>query len=848
MKNRIKSDLSILRHKAEEMLHKTEDGKRMRGKGEKVTDQSIQLSESEFQKLINELDLCKLELEMRNEQLMSSKNEAEIVTDKYTKLYYLAPLGYITLSKEGIITELNICAAELLKNERTSLKNSRFDFFVSENSRVVFNQFLDKVFQSKVKESCEIILSVAGNLSTHLYLTGLVENDGDQCLVIATEITQLKQSEKSLRESEEKYRVILDNIQDVFYQINMQGTVVEISPSIKNLSEFDRNEIIGCPAKNFYFSQNERAQFLKNITEKGAVQDYELQFTTKSGQLKVVSVNARMIFNKEGTPDHIDGSMRDITRRKMAEENLRKLQKAIENAKVSVVITDKTGTIEFANPFFTQLTGYTKEEYMGKNPSVLKSGCHTQAFYQEFWDTIESGKTWEGEFCNRKKNGELYWEKAVISPIYNENNEITHFAAIKTDITEAKKNNEELIAAKLHAEESDNLKTAFLNNISHEIRTPFNGILGFLSILQNDDITTAERDEYTKIINESAFRLMNTINDITEVSQIQTGQIHLNESEISISQLLDNLIDPLKSDCEIKGLTFTVSNQVPFNMTNICTDHLKLNTILNNLLSNAVKFTREGSVELTVRIKETANNISDFGIRDKACLVSNTELEFSVKDTGIGIPESKLHTIFEPFVQGDISNTRQFEGSGLGITIARAYVELLGGTIEVESIVGRGSVFRFTIPYRTDCKKNSTLNYSIPDELKKQSELLKILITEDDEASSMLLSITIKALCEKPLFARTGAEAVEACRNNPDIDLVLMDIKMPEMDGYEATAQIRQFNTDIIIIAQTAYALTGDMDRAIASGCNDYITKPILNEHLMAIVKKYFKRHDFNLL
>lgn len=600
MKNRFKSNLSILRQKAEELLNKTEDGKRKKGKGGSFTDQPLHYSEAELLKLVYELEVHKLELGKQNEQLKSTRNEAEIASD----------------------------------------------------------------------------------------------------------ITKLKQSEISLRESE---------------------------------------------------------------------------------------------------------------------ENLRKFQKAIENAKVSVLITDKNGTIEFANPFFTQLTGYTREEYIGKNLRVLKSGFHSEAYYRQFWDTIESGKTWEGEFCNKKKSGEIYWEKAIVSPIYNEKNEITHYTGIKTDITEAKKNYEELIAAKLHAEESDNLKTAFLNNISHEIRTPFNGILGFLSILQNDDLTAAEREEYTKIVNESAYRLMNTINNITEVSQIQTGQIRLNESEFSISQLADDLYDPFKSDSEIKGLTFTVTNQVPVNMTNICTDHFKLMMILNNLVSNAIKFTREGSVELVIRIKET------------------TELEFSVKDTGIGIPENKQQTIFKPFVQADGSNTRQFEGSGLGITIAKAYVELLGGTIGVESSIGKGSVFYFTIPYRTEGIKNTTITNSFPDELKKRSKLLKILIVEDDEASAMLLSITIKTLCKKPLIARTGVEAVEACRNNPDIDMVLMDIKMPEMDGYEATRQIRRFNTDIVIIAQTAYALTSDLDNAIACGCTDYITKPIQKEQLSAIVQKYFK-------
>jgi len=858
MRNGIKPKASIIRQKAEDFLNKRNVGKAEKAEGcqdpvnlstNQLSDSSIlqqaspsafkplNLSEKEeVEKLLHEVEVYRIELEMQNNELKRALYEVETVATKYSNLYDFSPSGYYTLSRQGEIIETNLYGAEMLGKNRSHLQNSRFGFFVSDDTRSVFNNFLGKVFDSKVKESCEITLSIPDELPTHVYLTGLADPNGDQCLITAVDITLVRQAEKSLKEKEKKYRSVLENMQDVYYQIDNQGIIVEISPSIKDLSEFDSAELIGCQVERFYYKSDERTQFLNTIREKGAVNDFELQLKTKTGLIKVVSVNARLSLDNDGKPDHIDGSMRDITRRKQAEENVRKLQKAIENAKVSVVITDNDGLIEFANPFFSELTGYTQKEYIGQNPRVLKSGYHSREFYQSFWNTIKSGQTWEGEFYNRKKNGELYWEKAVISPIYNETNKISHFVAIKTDITPIKIINEELLKAKEKAEENDNLKTAFLNNISHEIRTPFNGILGFLSILQNDDLTTSERKEYTDIINESAFRLMNTINDITELSQIQTGQIRLNKSDFSIPWVIEEVIDLFKTDAKMKGLILTVRNELPEKVTNIFTDRLKLIRILNKLLSNAVKFTKEGSVELAIRLKDTGYDISN-------C----TELEFSITDTGIGIPENKLQTIFEPFIQADSSNTRQFEGSGLGTTIAKAFAEMLGGTIGVESKLGVGSVFRFTIPYQTEYKDNIILNNSSSNGPEKKPELLKILLAEDDEASSMLLSIIIKTLYRELLIVRTGVEAVETCRDNPDIDLVLMDIRMPDMDGYTATRQIRQFNPEVVIIAQTAHALTSDREEALNSGCNDFILKPIQKEKIVELIQKKLNRNgEFN--
>ena len=392
---------------------------------------------------------------------------------------------------------------------------------------------------------------------------------------------------------------------------------------------------------------------------------------------------------------------------------------------------------------------------------------------------------------------------------------------VKERTLELEKTNIELIVAKDKAEESDKLKTAFLNNISHEIRTPFSGILGFLSILQNDDLTASERAEYTSIIDQSAYRLMNTINDIVEISQIQTGQMKLTASETNIKRLAGDLFDKFKSDAERQGLEYTLNIDLPNDIACISTDSAKLNTILSILIGNAIKFTKAGSIE--------------FGIRK-----NGDNLEFSIKDTGIGIFENKQQSIFELFMRADVSNSRQFEGAGLGLSIAKAYVEMLGGKIWVESdpediSEGKGSTFFFTLPYNNERLKKMGTNEDV-----SEVSGLKILIVEDDETSELFLRNAIKLFSKEILYARTGVKAVEGCRNNPDIDLILMDIKMPVMDGLEATRQIRQFNKEVIIIAQTAFGLTDDQKKAIAAGCNDYISKPIKKEQLLVLIQKYF--------
>ncbi|MGQ9620146.1 MAG: PAS domain S-box protein [Bacteroidales bacterium] len=511
-------------------------------------------------------------------------------------------------------------------------------------------------------------------------------------------------------------------------------------------------------------------------------------------------------------------NMTDITERRKIESQLKLLWKAVENVDISLMITNVSGDLVYVNPGFTRITGYDSEEVMGQNPRFLKSGKQDTEFYKNLWNKILSGKTWEGELINKRKNGELYWEKAIISPIADKDGKITHFVGAKEDITEKKKLSDELIKAKTKAEESSRLKSAFLANISHEIRTPLNGIIGFTELLQNINITKNERELYFDLLKESGQRLLYTINQIIEMSKIETGIEPILNDVINISELLSYQHKFFASEAFKKGLTFTLNLNNIANDFMIETDKYKLESIISNLVKNAIKFTHSGFVELGAEIE-------------------GEEIIFFVKDSGTGIPENRLNSIFHRFVQADISSNRPYEGLGLGLSIAKSYAEMLGGNITVESQVGKGSTFRLVIPCKEIVHKSEKKS-DIPVVIQRgNNESRTILVAEDDDMNYFYVETILKKEGYKVLRAKTGNEAVYQTMKNPETSLILMDIKMPLMDGLTAAGKIREFNKTLPIIAQTAYAHDSDREEALKKGCTDYISKPFTVNSLLSKIK-----------
>jgi PAS domain S-box-containing protein len=539
-------------------------------------------------------------------------------------------------------------------------------------------------------------------------------------------------------------------------------------------------------------------------------------------------------------------------------------RRLFESAKDGILILDaETGLIKDVNPFLIELLGYSKEEFLDKE--IWEIG---------FFKDVAANKE---KFLELKQNEYVRYDNLplettkgrkinveFVSNVYKENHheviqcnirDITErklaekdllLANIELEFQNAEKekraaelvlantelafqnaekeiNAKELVKDKEKAEESDRLKSAFLANMSHEIRTPMNGILGFSNLLEEPGLKGATQQEYIKIIEKSGERMLNIINDIVDISKIESGLMEINLKESDINQQMQYIYNFFKLEVERKGMHLLFTNLLFNKEVIIRTDREKLYAILTNIVKNAIKYTSHGYIQMGFDIK------GEF-------------IEFFIKDTGLGIPKERQEAIFERFIQADISDKQAFQGAGLGLSIAKAYVELLGGKIWLESEENKGTTFYFTIPI-LNIKSEETNLKTAANESEPTNEVdnLKILIVEDDEISARLMKNGVEKFAFQILMAKTGLEAIALCHKHPDIDLVMMDIQMPVMDGYEATQQIRTFNNKVVIIGQSASVLTGDRERTLDAGCNDYISKPILDVELLDLILKYFK-------
>ncbi|MFO7370836.1 MAG: ATP-binding protein [Bacteroidales bacterium] len=378
---------------------------------------------------------------------------------------------------------------------------------------------------------------------------------------------------------------------------------------------------------------------------------------------------------------------------------------------------------------------------------------------------------------------------------------------------------ENLTLTKEKAEESNRLKTAFLHNISHEIRTPLNAIIGFAGLMGQADLSDEKKAQYNQIISQANNQLLAIIDDILNISQIETGQIAKSESETNLNQVLNILYRQYLPEAQKKGIGFKITTACSGPDAIIITDEHKVISVLTNLLNNAFRFTEKGSVEL-------------------GCFRKGDMLGFSVTDTGIGIPESEHERIFDRFYQVENSGSTLYGGLGLGLSLASAYVRILGGQFEVESASGVGSKFTFTIPYRNNPETGKGDN---PDNYEQNNKVAEktILVAEDEDSNYAFVQTVLDQLGYKIIRAVNGSDAVKLCVANPQINMVLMDIRMPVKNGYESTAEILKFRPELPIVAQTAYGFSKDRDNAINKGCIDYIAKPFSKDQLISLVRRY---------
>ncbi|MEI6413318.1 MAG: ATP-binding protein, partial [Pseudomonadota bacterium] len=506
-------------------------------------------------------------------------------------------------------------------------------------------------------------------------------------------------------------------------------------------------------------------------------------------------------------------------------ETLQKLSLAVEQSPGSILITDIEKHIEYVNDTFLRITGYSRHEVIGQNPRILQSGHTPPATYAALWESLKRGQTWRGEFINRRKNGEIYTDVAMVSPIRQTDGRITHYMAVNEDITEKL----QLAQARATAEAATQAKSAFLANMSHEIRTPLTAIVGFAESLLDSDQSLEERIEAIHTVIRNGRHLQGLIADILDFSKIEAGRLDIEQKQISFPDLLADIQALGETQARGKSLEFSSHYLLPLPRV-ITGDPTRIKQILINLIGNAVKFTpAPGSVRLIVSLD-----------------VAHEQLMFSLQDTGIGIAEEELAHLFKPFVQADVSTTRRFGGTGLGLVISRELARRLGGDIQVISHPGQGSLFVVTLA--TGSLAGISLIHdsaglagrrALPPGIPQVPRLSgRVLVAEDNPDNQRLISLLVRRTGAECVIAGNGQEAVEQAQVTT-FDLVLMDMQMPVMGGLDAAMLLRLTGFEQPIVALTANATESHRDQASQAGCDGFLTKPIDQDAFFATLGRF---------
>ena len=625
---------------------------------------------------------------------------------------------------------------------------------------------------------------------------------------ISRDITKRKQQEESLRQSNELNQSLLQTIPFGIDIVDEAGNILFMSDNLaKNVGQ----NSIGLKCWDLYKDDKKQCDtcpLFKGITI-GETKLYESTgvFGGRTFQIS----HTGMMFQGQKAMLEI---FQDITDKKNAEKQIQLLAYSLESISECVSITDNEDKIIYVNKSFVHTYGYSYDELIGQHTSLLRP---PEIAYKHVSDilseTMEGG--WTGEIMNRKKDGTLFPIFLSTSIIKDDFDKPIALIGVARDITEIKRGHAELIAAKEMAEESNHLKTAFLNNMSHEIRTPMNHIMGFSSLMA--EVEAEEKDEFAQIILKSSNQLLTLIENVILLSRLQSEKSDVSSNEIYPERLINGLGKSFGVECRNKNINLHLRIPQGYLEHTILSDQEKIKQILVNLISNAIKYTPNGFVEIGYELFPN-------------------EITFYVKDSGMGIPAGEQQKVFDSFYRTEEAISMAIGGTGLGLSIVRELVSVLNGNIQLESEPGKGSRFSVTIPVRHTTLPQLT-NAVLPAAHLPLTEVTT-LIADDEQINFLYFEILLKKSVKRLDHAANGEMAI-AMASKTKYDLIFMDLKMPVLDGYAATKQIKKLNPSIPVIAQTAYATNQEKEKALKAGCDDFIPKPMKKNLLLEMIQKY---------
>jgi PAS domain S-box-containing protein len=650
-------------------------------------------------------------------------------------------------------------------------------------------------------------------------------------------ITERMRVENELKESENNLRTLIEALPDQVYFKDLEGRWLTANDSalkfygITNADYKGKTDMeLASAHPEFSDVFDECAMSDKIAWEKKKTLQYEKTIQFADSGPVILSITKIPIYAENGRPKGLAVIRRDITETKKNETELIILSQAIEQSPVSVIITNTDGSIKYANPKFSKITGYSSAEVIGKNPRLLKAGNKTKQEYAEMWSVISRGEIWKGEFLNKRKDGSLFWESATLSAIKNSEGKITNYLGIKEDITEKKVLEVNLKRVLEKAEESDKFKSSLMANMSHEFRTPMNGILGLASIL----VEMTDDEEKLEMLNGiiiSGMRLMDTLASVLELADLDASVGTKDFKLVNISEIITKIGFDYKQKAEAKELVFNIN--LSGNNLFVKANTKDMITLFNKLIDNSVKFTLRGQVDLTIDSEKIEN--ADY-------------VKISIRDTGIGISDENLPKIFEEFRQVSEGISRHYEGSGVGLSLVKKIVNSLNGRILVESEVGKGSTFTILLPaYKKPGNESRSAQLSAAELTApaNHSELPLVLLVEDNTVNKEVTEMFLEQLCSIQ-WASSGSEAVRLASAN-NYSIILMDINLgAQLDGLETTKLIRELPgyDKIPVVAITGYSMESDKERFLARGIDYVLTKPFSKEDIRALIIRILNDYE----